>query len=59
MICVCTGKSVIYGGSHVYAGDEFRCSGCGATVVNTSATSFESPEELQKKGASKCLVMPQ
>lgn len=52
MTCVCTGKRVVFGADHVYAGDEFRCKECGATVVNTNKQPYNSPtvrEEYPKR----------
>lgn len=44
MTCSKTGKGVLYGSNHYYPGDEFYCSGCGATVINTNASAWDTPE---------------
>ena len=58
MSCVKTGKKVIYNGDHVYSGDEFWCSGCGATVVRTADAAYNNPNELEQSGAGNCVIMP-
>ncbi len=57
MTCVCTGKMVVFGGDHVYGGDEFRCGGCGATVVVTSKTPYHMADALTKGDQRKVLDM--
>lgn len=56
MICVCTGKMAVWAGCHVYAGDEFRCSSCGATVMIATSASYQMENALAQP-AHKVLNM--
>lgn len=57
MTCVCTGKMVVFGGDHVYGGDEFRCLGCQATVVVTSKTPYHMENALKVADQRRVLNM--
>lgn len=56
MTCVTTGKTAIWGGCHGYSGDEFRCDGCGATVLVTSGSSYHV-KNLEAIPDNKKLIM--
>ncbi len=57
MTCSKTGRRVVYDFGHVYAGDEFQCKGCGATIVVTNRTPYFDPEaKTYTKGEE--IVMP-
>lgn len=40
MICTCTGKTVVYNGSHCYGGDEFSCSNCENKIIVCSGQPY-------------------
>lgn len=44
MQCSCTGKRVVFGEDHVYAGDEFHCKLCDARVVVTNPHPYNDPD---------------
>ena len=49
MQCVKTGVVVLFGDSHAYPGDEFKCPSCGAWVIVTNPSSvFLPPNEHHK-----------
>ena len=49
LTCVTNGISVRFreDGSHVYAGDLFRCSECGYEIVNTNRTAHYEPDAVK------------
>lgn len=46
MVCVRNGVPVRYGtdGSHVYSGDKYECSECGAKIINCNNNPYYDPE---------------
>ena len=43
MICVKTGRPMVWGDSHVYSGDEFECKGCGSKVCHAHGQAHHQP----------------
>ena len=51
MNCFKTGVPAVWTGSHCYAGDCFRCMGCGTEILVTSDLSYHNEKALQNPKA--------
>jgi hypothetical protein len=57
MSCNKTGRPLIWGTSHVYYGDEFKCEDCGALITYSDSQSSFVPNAIEKLAHSEPIVM--